>query len=146
MKKALTILGLFILIAIGLLLAKSGGHPSVTPPAIDTNETTPPGQDLSQTPSPMPQVGTVTVSMTDNGFQPNKITIPKDTVVTFVNNGKNNHWPASNIHPTHLIYPEFDPKRNIAPGESWSFTFDKVGIWKMHDHTYPNFTGSITVE
>ena len=69
----------------------------------------------------------------------------EDTVV-FKNRGKQIHWPASNIHPTHQIYSEFDPKETIPPGGDWSFKFDKVGEWKMHDHVYPNFTGLIIVK
>jgi len=127
MKKALIIVGLFILLAVGFLLTKQGKSKTDT---LDTPLAT----------------GEVIIHMTDAGYEPNKITIQKGTMVTFVNDGQNEHWPASNIHPTHGIYPKFDPQKNIAPGESWSFTFDKAGIWHMHDHTYPQITGTITVQ
>lgn len=83
--------------------------------------------------------------MDDNGFMPDSMTIKKGERVVFENKGKEAHWPASNIHPTHLIYPEFDPKNPIKPGENWEFIFQKVGIWRFHDHLFPDFTGSVVV-
>ncbi len=90
-------------------------------------------------------VGTVSVEIGDTAFLPETITIKKNTEVVFTNTANEARWPASNIHPTHGIYPEFDPQRPIAPGESWSFVFTKVGTWKMHDHLVPRILGSITV-
>lgn len=88
---------------------------------------------------------TVVINMDEYGFMPNMITIKKNTKVIFRNMATEAHWPASNIHPTHGIYPEFDPQRPIPPGASWSFTFNKVGIWRMHDHLLPRILGTITV-
>lgn len=89
--------------------------------------------------------GSVTVSMTADNFEPERITIPVGTTVTFVNKDKVARWPASNLHPTHTLYPEFDPKEPVGVGKSWSFKFDKVGSWKYHDHLSPYITGTITV-
>ncbi len=88
----------------------------------------------------------VTIKMTDDGFVPAQLEIQVGETVVFENVGKNDHWPASNIHPTHSIYPEFDPKKGIHPGEKWEFTFTKPGIWRSHDHLYPKITGAITVK
>ncbi|MST04011.1 MAG: hypothetical protein EXS49_00370 [Candidatus Pacebacteria bacterium] len=86
-----------------------------------------------------------TISMTDNSFSPSSISINKGDIIVFINNGSNAHWPASNTHPTHEIYPEFDPRRPISPGSLWEFKFEKSGSWKMHDHLSPKITGTITV-
>ncbi|HVS79998.1 MAG TPA: hypothetical protein VHF05_03375 [Candidatus Paceibacterota bacterium] len=88
---------------------------------------------------------TVYVQMTDHGFEPAEVTINQGDLVVFQNADTASHWPASDIHPTHQIYPEFDPKRPIPGGESWSFTFNRAGSWGMHDHLYPQFTGTIHV-
>lgn len=87
-----------------------------------------------------------TIAITDQGFQPDTVTITPCTTVTFVNQTSDARWPASDIHPTHGIYPEFDPLEGIAPGQNWSFTFDKEGNWKFHDHLFPQFTGVIRVQ
>ena len=92
-----------------------------------------------------PTEKTSLIEMNETSFSPNAITISIDTKVIFKNIGNRPIWPASNIHPTHGIYPEFDPQRPIPPGESWSFVFTKAGIWRMHDHLAPSILGTITV-
>jgi plastocyanin len=88
----------------------------------------------------------VTVRMTSQGFEPREVTVQKGDTVVFENNDAQYRWPASNIHPTHNIYPEFDPKAEAAPGASWEFQFDEVGRWKYHDHLLPQFSGTVVVE
>ena len=90
-----------------------------------------------------PQNSTVVI-ITAQGFEPSEITVAVGATITFLNQDKEARWPASNLHPTHLIYPEFDPKEPVDPDKSWSFKFDKVGTWKYHDHLAPKFTGKVT--
>ncbi len=86
-----------------------------------------------------------TVVLRADGFEPKKISIKKGDMVTFTTQTQVPFWPASNLHPTHFIYPEFDPKEPIAPGKQWSFVFYKVGMWRYHDHLNPSLTGTIEV-
>lgn len=86
------------------------------------------------------------VTQTEDGFTPEKITIKKGDTVIFKTKRNKFFWPASDLHPTHLIYPEFDPKDPIDPKKSWSFKFEKVGTWKYHDHLAPYYTGAIEVK
>lgn len=88
----------------------------------------------------------ITITMTEAGFSPAKLSIKKGTTVIFINKGKELHWPASNIHPSHGIYPEFDPRKPIEVRASWSFKFGKVGSWRFHDHLAPTTKGVITVK
>ena len=87
----------------------------------------------------------VSIHITEKGFEPAKLEIDQGETVEFENLGTEYHWPASNIHPTHEIYPEFDPRRPLAPNESWEFAFDEPGEWRFHDHAFPEFIGVITV-
>lgn len=87
----------------------------------------------------------VTVKMTEAGFEPSVVNIMQGDTVIFVNESGVDRWPASNIHPTHAIYSEFDPKRAVPFGEVWEFRFTKAGTWKLHDHLMTEFTGSIVV-
>ena len=129
MKKYLILAIIFLaLVTAGLLLKKDVWGPSQPSEIGDQN------------------YASVVIQMNETEFSPAKITIKKGKAVKFINEGKESHWPASNIHPTHAIYPEFDPKRGIAPGDSWSFIFDRVGSWRMHDHLFPRITGVIIVE
>lgn len=89
--------------------------------------------------------GDVIIYYANRRYTPNYITLPVGYTVTWVNNVEEDFWPASNIHPTHRIYYEFDPKRPINSGKNWSFTFTKKGIWRFHDHLYPRATGVVIV-
>lgn len=91
------------------------------------------------------QSSTATVELRKDGFYPEEIQIKKRATVKFTNKTGDSFWPASNTHPTHTIYPEFDPKQPIQPNSSWSFTFNNSGSWRYHDHLNPNYTGVITV-
>lgn len=88
---------------------------------------------------------TYTVNLTEEGFSPSEITINKGDTIVFTTTRNKPFWPASNIHPTHGIYPQFDPKQPIEADKDWSFTFDKVGSWKYHDHLAPLYKGVIVV-
>ena len=95
--------------------------------------------------NPKAVVPAATVVIKDGGFAPASITVKRGDTVVFQNQDSQAHWPASDLHPTHGIYPEFDPQTSIEPNKSWSFTFDKVGKWKYHDHLFPSVHGMVTV-
>ncbi len=85
------------------------------------------------------------IEMTPNGFEPENIEVDQNATIIFLNKDTEPHWPASNDHPTHEIYPEFDPKRTINPGQSWPFKPTKVGTFKYHDHLFPHRRGTLIV-
>lgn len=95
----------------------------------------------------------------ENWFYPRILRIRQGDSVTFINEGSETHWLASNPHITHDAYPGsninkcgtpeekniFDACRGIKPGESYSFTFYEKGIWKYHDHLRASIGGTIVV-
>lgn len=85
------------------------------------------------------------IEMTPDGFTPNEVTIDENSSIIFINKDKEPRWPASNPHPTHELYPEFDPKHPIEPQASWAFKKPKVGEWKYHDHNFPHMRGVLIV-
>ena len=89
--------------------------------------------------------GIAEVVLTAQGFVPNEFAVSVGTEVVFTTEAGKPFWPASNIHPSHDIYPAFDPERPLAPDESWSFTFAEVGTWGFHDHVRSYYTGIIEV-
>lgn len=100
------------------------------------------------------------ITKTDAGFSPNSITIKKGETVTWKNQSAGAFWPASAMHPTHTVYggtslsehcPDtvktaFDACQGLLVGSSWSFTFEKTGSWKYHDHLNPSHFGTVIVE
>ena len=89
--------------------------------------------------------GDTVIHVTDEGFEPSSVEIVSGETVVFENSGQKAHWPASDDHPTHTKYPEFDPLKPLEPENEWSFTFDKPGEWKYHDHQNPYLRGEILV-
>ncbi len=85
------------------------------------------------------------IEIRNDGFYPSTLIIDQGEKVTFITKRKLPFWPASNVHPTHTVYPEFDAKRPVLPAESWEFQFDRAGTWNFHDHLAAAFIGSITV-
>lgn len=94
-----------------------------------------------------PDAPTVTIVRTDTGYEPSEVVIEPGTIVIWKNISNSFHWPASDYHPNHSEYPgDFDPKRAIAVGETWQFTFDRVGEWGYHDHVRATVVGTVLVE
>ncbi len=86
-----------------------------------------------------------TIVFTENGFTPPNLTIYEGDTVTFSSKTGEAFWPASNVHPTHSSFPDFDPRKPLSADEKWSFTFTKAGSYKFHDHINSTFEGEITV-
>ncbi|OGD24715.1 hypothetical protein A2819_01195 [Candidatus Azambacteria bacterium RIFCSPHIGHO2_01_FULL_40_24] len=83
----------------------------------------------------------------ENIFIPKEIKIKKgDTVIWINNSSESPVWPASAFHPTHNVYRGFDALKKINVGESYSFTFNKIGVWKYHDHLNPSVTGVVEIK
>lgn len=91
-------------------------------------------------------IETKTITYTDAGFSPANIAVKVGDTVTFVNGATEGMWVASAPHPVHTDYPEFDAKKVYNPGESYTFTFAKIGTWKFHNHLRPTNLGSVTVK
>lgn len=128
-----------ILIAVGVWWWNSNREPApISPPAISSNA----------------------VSYTASGFSPGSLNVSEGTTVTFRNNSSREVWPASARHPTHDVYdgtsmPEhcpnadnsaFDACGGVPPGGMWSFTFEKTGEWRYHDHLNPSMSGMVVVQ
>jgi len=89
----------------------------------------------------------VVVIMSGMTYDKEEISIKRGQTIRFENTSVDEmYWPASNIHPSHGIYPEFDPQEPVMAGKSWSFKFNKAGSWRFHDHLHPQITGTINVE
>ena len=89
--------------------------------------------------------GDAVIKMGVDSYEPTDFEIKKGATVKFVNEADGLRWPASDLHPSHLVFSEFDPKEPVAKGASWEFKFEKAGEWGYHDHLAPYITGTIKV-
>lgn len=161
-KTFVTILILIVVVVGGYFLLRGG---DVQAPAGDTSETS--GMPVSNTETPETVVDTtstkpveIVVTYTDAGYSPSTINVKLGTTVTWVNDSSISMWTASAVHPSHTAYsgtalqahcPDttgtaFDACAGVAPGASWSFTFNKAGSWKYHNHLKASDFGTVVVE
>ena len=154
MNKLLILIIAVIVIAGAAIYMMQGGLPEVANMPAAENE--PSGQanlpigGLPQegggtTASPETPQGVI-IRYTDAGYAPRTVTIKAGTKVTFLNESSMPMWPASAMHPTHLLLPELDAKAGVQAAGSYSFVFERAGGWKFHDHLKPMHTGEIVVE
>lgn len=143
-RAILIIVVLIAVIAVAVVLARRSNAPTGATNGEVTEPTSLPPQPVGETPPPATEADYIII-MKDDVYAPSSLTVKQGDTVTWRNDGTLPQWPASAVHPTHLIYPEFDPKQAIAPGASWTFTFDKAGTWRWHDHIHANVNGTITV-
>lgn len=112
------------------------------------------------TPAPAPTQQSNTVTYTNAGYSPAKLTIKKGQTVTWKNESSFLMWTASAVHPTNKVYPGtdismcgergeaamFDACKGISSGQEWSFKFNNAGTWKYHNHMKAAHSGTIIVE
>lgn len=99
--------------------------------------------NFSALPLYLPQNKSIDIVITDKGFEPRNVLVSSGAEITFVNKDNVPHQPASNLHPTHQNYPEFDSQKPISPGESWKFKIKRNGTWFFHDHLNPALGGKL---
>jgi plastocyanin len=146
MFKKLLIFPVLIVIVVILIIVLSN-EPAVPSPA-----------DSPESSVPEKQAGYV-ILYTDSGFSPPSLTIQAGETVIFENQASADFWPASAVHPTHEVYSgtsltehcpdgtgSFDACAGVAPGSSWTFTFNQAGTWRYHDHLDASHTGMVIVE
>ena len=85
------------------------------------------------------------VTITSSGCTPSTVTVKAGTVVTWTNASGVDVRVSSDPHPTHTDLPGLDSS-TLSNGDSYSFTFTKVGTWGYHDHFDPTTKGSVTVQ
>lgn len=106
-----------------------------------------PEPSVSVLPSASPTNLTQEITITRDSFEPATVRIKQGTTVTWQNNDSATHWVSTDPHPIHTGLAGFDSKKAIEQGQSYSFTFTRLGEWPYHDHLRPvTYTGTVIVE
>jgi len=126
----------------------------ITPPV---EQTAPPVEQPSaeQESPPTETVSVAVITYTNNGFSPKIITISKGDTVQFINESSSLMWIASDIHPTHSLYPiksgsdclgsSFDQCAASQNGGVWEYTFTETGSHGYHNHRQVSKRGVVIV-
>lgn len=135
MKKALTvIIILAILILTFGLVYKFGVQKNTPPEKINLN----PSAKITPT-------KTISITLTESGFEPNEITVPVDSKVIWINESGQLATVDSNPHPIHTEHSELN-LGEFGDGEKISLIFRQPGTFKFHNHYNPDQGGKIIVE
>lgn len=144
-SKGLLIGGVIAVLAIaGLVIFVLGSQQTQAPDSVNDQADTPTGsaeRDNEVAPNPSERM---TITFTDDGFEPSELTVKKGTVIAIKNESSRSVQFSSDDHPAHRDNTEMN-MNSLAPGESSSYTATAVGEWGYHDHIDESKTGTITV-
>jgi plastocyanin len=101
---------------------------------------------LPQASKQVEQAPSMRVELTDNGYQPQEVTIKAGQNVAWTNKTNYPMWVASDPHPAHNGLAGFDQGKLLRKGKTWQFTFSKPGKFSYHDHLNPTRRGTVIVE
>jgi plastocyanin len=86
-----------------------------------------------------------TITYTDEGFNPDSLTVKVGNTITIKNSSTGNLQFSSDNHPSHTENVELN-QTELAPDQSQNITLTKQGTWGYHNHLDPSKTGTIIVE
>lgn len=86
---------------------------------------------------------TWTISYSNAGFYPTRLTIKKGDTVRFVNNSDDDLWVTST---SDLNSKKLDSSRALGSGEVFTYTFSTPGSWNYFNQTHTSSTGTIEVK
>lgn len=152
MNKQTTLVVIIAVVVIGLFFYYKKADAPLTTDTDQTQATTTPEVTTPTTPTPtntgvkMNSKGEYIITYNGVNFSPKTLSIPNGKSVVFINQSSKSMWVASDSHPDHGDYPEFDQDKTVGVGGSYHFTFIKAGVWGFHNHINPKATGTITVK
>ena len=115
-----------------------------------TSPSTNPPPTNNPPPGNTPPVATTTITITAAGVNPQRITVPPGTRVTFINNDNRSHEINSDPHPNHGDCPAIDDVGFIAAGQTkLTGNLTVARTCGFHEHNLfpaPAFTGQIIIQ
>ena len=117
------------------------------------------GAYLDLRPNPQSPVGKTTISrgtikqmtakaqISQDGFSPEVLIIKPNTEVTWTNTDGQPHKIAADPYPADNSISGFSTTQLLQKGDSYSFRFEKTGVYHVHDELNPlKITGTVKVE
>jgi plastocyanin len=86
-----------------------------------------------------------TITYSDSGFSPSKITVKAGDTVAIKNTSSSEMQFDSDPHPVHTDDEELNAGA-VEPGQSVTFTVTTKGTFGYHNHLNPSDTGTIVIQ
>jgi plastocyanin len=137
-KKAIVIIILAIIIG-GIAIAAKNNNNNSDNSSKTPQNTAPssPSNTSNNTPAP-PSSSASSVTIQNMTFTPASISVKKGTIVTWKNNDNLAHTVTADSG-------KGPNSSTVSPGDTYSFTFTKVGTFKYHCSIHPDMHGTVTV-
>lgn len=149
MKSAIAVIVAVLIIAGGafVIMKKNDNKKSTTNTTSQTTNNAPANNasDNSQPANNQSSPAAATITYSDSGFSPSKITVKSGDKVEIKNTSSHSMQFDSNPHPVHTDDPELNVGV-VAAGQSMTFTVTTKGTFGYHNHLDSSQTGSIVVE
>ncbi len=116
--------------------------PATTSQTSTNNSST---EETSSTPSSETTTAAATITYSNSGFSPSKITVKTGDTVAVKNTSSAVMQFDSDPHPSHTDEPELNINL-VSPGKTMTFTVTKKGTWGYHNHLNASETGVIVVQ
>lgn len=138
MNKIIAAIIIILVLAIGGWAIFGRSNKTNTPYTSNTT-TQPPAP--SNTNSSTPNASEGKISIENMAFTPSQISVTKGSTVTWTNNDSTTHTVVDDL--SNVGGPA---SGDIAPGASYSFTFNKTGSFQYHCSIHPSMRGTIVVK
>ena len=87
-----------------------------------------------------------TITITNDGMQPDSLLISSGTQVTWTNTDSSAHQIAADPYPKNDSIPGFNSNNLLLSKDSYSFTFVQPGTYHYHDQLNPlTLMGTVVV-
>jgi len=133
-KLALPIAILIIVVVAAVLALTHKSNTNTSNQASTNNNASTQSQNTTQS-------ATGSITIRDMMFTPSQITIAKGGTVTWTNNDSVTHTVVDDL--SNVGGPS---SGDIAPGQTYSFTFNKTGSFQYHCSIHPSMRGTIVVK
>ncbi|MFC1988507.1 cupredoxin domain-containing protein [Chloroflexota bacterium] len=129
------ILSLALIFTVAVAVSCQSQTPAPVPPV--------PGDSLPPAPAtgePEPPAGPaqIEVSIESSAFNPASLNIPVGTTIVWYNNDSDTHTVTARNN--------FFDSRNLAPGDTFEYTFPLPGAFEYYCAAHPSVIGKITIE
>lgn len=147
-KGIFTLIG--VLVIAGAIVAVVLANRDTTQNATDATPEATTQTTEQNTSDSQPAQNTTNLEIKDLAFSPADISVKKGTTVTWTNQDSTQHNIMSDdINGTPPTEDEVDATKLAGPllskGESYSFTFNELGVFSYHCSPHPSMIGTVTV-
>lgn len=139
------VIAVLLLAAVAAIALNAPAKKTGTANSNNTQTTESETSEASETPEATTSEPTATIVYTDDGFEPEEVTIKAGDTVRIENKSSLSLSFNSDDHPSHTDISELNVN-DVPEGGSRDFVVTKAGTWGFHNHDNASHEGKIIVQ